>query len=98
TQLYILSLHDALPIYSTRALGNNSDISAAFAGVTTVLEHFFRCNFLHGLPEAFFDLALLWQPEFEICRRDESFPSWSWQGWIGRSEEHTSELQSLRHL
>lgn len=41
---------------------------------------------LHGLPEKFLDLALLWQPPaakgVHLTKRPhEDLPSWSWSGW-----------------
>lgn len=41
---------------------------------------------LHGLPEKFLDLALLWQPPAAkgVCltkRQYDDLPSWSWIGW-----------------
>jgi len=49
----------------------------------------FECpgGFVHDLPEALFDLALLWcpskeMPEDQFARREGSDrPSWSWTGW-----------------
>src|SRR5258705_7308834 len=62
TEIYTLSLHDALPIWSRRV------------GVTT------RSTMQSG-----------WA---------RTSSSMTWQSWTTpmRSEEHTSELQSLRHL
>src|SRR3990172_8497331 len=57
TEIYTLSLHDALPIYN-------------FIGLAAVLEHFAKHNFRRVSTNRF----------------------------IGRSEEHTSELQSRLHL
>lgn len=41
---------------------------------------------LHGLPEEFLDLALLWQPPavkgvYLTKRPQDDLPSWSWTGW-----------------
>lgn len=42
-------------------------------------------GFVHGLPEALFDLALLWCPAERQIRKEVSTkePSWSWTGWKG---------------
>src|SRR5437899_4511763 len=64
TEIYTLSLHDALPISEIRVT----------VGVTEEM--------VAGLHERRFDLALITLPVPED----------------NRSEEHTSELQSLRHL
>jgi hypothetical protein len=72
------------------------DILSSFAGTTTTLLRLFTGGFLCGLPEMFFDVALLWQPETEAIRRYPQgeragngnatrsvLPSWSWAGWHG---------------
>jgi hypothetical protein len=42
-------------------------------------------NFVHGLPEAVLDLALLWCPAEKMLRKPFGCaePSWSWMGWEG---------------
>lgn len=79
--------------YNTRQLSFDEDILAAFAGITTSLSTAFVGGFLHGLPELFLDVALLWQPVGYCSRRKplqeatnpssqtSAFPSWSWVGW-----------------
>ncbi|MCJ1381008.1 hypothetical protein MMC17_004117 [Xylographa soralifera] len=79
--------------YTPRMLSFDSDILAAFAGMSKVLSSMFHSRLLYGLPESLFDCALLWQPSGTIVRRhaprptsDSSgvyFPSWSWTGWKG---------------
>ncbi|KAJ4381611.1 hypothetical protein N0V86_002975 [Didymella sp. IMI 355093] len=41
-------------------------------------------NFIHGLPEAMFDISLLWCPADASTTRDDSEPSWSWTSHNGR--------------
>ncbi|KAF4635232.1 hypothetical protein G7Y89_g2875 [Cudoniella acicularis] len=62
--------------------GISFSISSALAG-----------GFVLGLPIAFFDIALLWQPDDKIFRRvardpkkRNCLPSWSWAGWSGAIE------------
>jgi hypothetical protein len=76
--------------FSTRSLTYEEDSVNAFAGATEIMSATFPGGILHGLPELFFDLALLWQPDELLLRRsfdehvtDHVFPSWSWSGWIG---------------
>lgn len=40
-------------------------------------------GFVHGLPEAVFDLSLLWCPSKRLSRKPVGTmePSWSWRGW-----------------
>lgn len=51
---------------------------------------------LHGLPERFLDLALLWQPPaakgVHLTRKSQNhLPSWSWAGWeVGANAEFFS--------
>lgn len=67
-------------------------ILQACAGLTSALSRNFTGGFVSGLPELFFDVALLWQPNTIGSRRTHSrktdtsqaskvLPSWSWAGW-----------------
>ncbi len=64
--------------------------STAFEGALTTFSTIFDGGFITGLPEMFFDAALLWQPYFPMRRREPVeragraiLPSWSWVGWTG---------------
>ena len=80
-----------LSIYNHRDLSFESDRVSAFAGIETALNLSFPDGFFCGLPEAFFDLALLWQPKSSMSRRrattrqtsNHALPSWSLVGWKG---------------
>jgi hypothetical protein len=76
--------------YNDRHLTFPEDIIAGFSGVLRMLSSVFIGGFVYGLPEMFFDDALLWQPESPVQRRvpssrasSQSLPSWSWAGWRG---------------
>ncbi len=77
--------------FSCRDLSFESDVQAAFAGITSRLAPQFKNGFYYGLAEMFFHAHLLWQPKQRLRRRrrlggDGSgpfFPSWSWMGWCG---------------
>jgi hypothetical protein len=77
--------------YVERKLSYESDILAALAGIISTMSRQFPGGFHHGLPEQFFDIALLWQPKTKLTRRQHPadtsthshFPSWSWAGWVG---------------
>lgn len=77
--------------YSKRKLTYLEDVLPAFTGVMTTLSQTFQGGFIHGLPELFFDAALLWQPESLAYDSTVSkhrpqatgLPSWSWVGWHG---------------
>src|SRR3712207_7383524 len=80
TEIYTLSLHDALPISA-----KNADERLAHRRLT-VLE----------LAERLGNVA-------EACRRGgiDRASFYDWKRWVqleGRSEEHTSELQSRQYL
>lgn len=64
--------------YNYRLLSFQSDALNAFSAVIQVLNRSFPGGFLHGLPEFFFDYALLWLPVFPQKRRNYKCPSWSW--------------------
>ena len=74
--------------YLERHLTYEDDILRAFAGITKVLSGGFPGGFHFGLPELFFDAALLWRPESFLERRNSTtgvaLPSWSWCGWKGK--------------
>jgi hypothetical protein len=72
--------------YNSRQLTFAGDVLAAFKGVTNVLSRTFEGGFLCGLPEMFFDIALLWQPQRQLNRR-AGLPSWSWVGWEGKIDQ-----------
>ena len=67
------------------------DILRAFAGIHELLSSSMLGGFFFGLPQQFFDAALLWVPEKNLTRREDvkseivktALPSWSWAGWKG---------------
>jgi hypothetical protein len=75
--------------YTQRNLTYQADAQAAFLGVLQSLLSDFGSQFIHGLPEAEIDAALLWSPVGFNTRRCDPvtknplFPSWSWLGWVG---------------
>lgn len=80
--------------YSKRTLSFPCDSISAFSGVLTTLRNSFPGGFLFGLPESYFDVALLWQPGVPVRDRYhlakavgkpvEPLPSWSWCRWQGK--------------
>ena len=80
--------------YNNRQLTFPADGLQAIAGLMAVWNRSFHGGFICGLPQMFFDDALLWQPCNLINRRvsKESgsnqmvLPSWSWAGWEGEIE------------
>ncbi|KAF2141140.1 uncharacterized protein K452DRAFT_334664 [Aplosporella prunicola CBS 121167] len=79
---------DLVDAYNYRDLTYPEDAQSAFTGIENVLQRSVPGGFLYGLPEFFFDYALLWQPRFSMERRARengcALPSWSWLGWKGR--------------
>jgi hypothetical protein len=78
---YISALED----FKARDLGRATDAINAFGGILKILSPWFQSEMLYGLPESILDCALLWQPVTPLIPNPEreSFPSWSWAGWIG---------------
>jgi hypothetical protein len=84
---------DIVNEYNKRCLTFPEDAMSAFAGILGTLQPVFRGGFVSGLPHAFFDESLLWQPEWnqplkrreaiQSSRTDACLPSWSWIGWQG---------------
>ncbi|KAF5001067.1 hypothetical protein FGRMN_1261 [Fusarium graminum] len=66
--------------YTRRTLSFESDIMKAFAGVEGSLAETYDCPFIHGLPEKYIPLALMWNPTGDSNIRTEGppIPSWSW--------------------
>jgi len=72
--------------YSGRSLTHEEDTFPAFLGVTNALSESFIGGFVYGMPDLFFDIALLWRPKERIERKvapnqGTILPSWSWMGW-----------------
>jgi hypothetical protein len=76
--------------FNNRNFSYPEDALNAFAGISFVISPALAGGFVSGLPTAFFDIALLWQPHDRIFRRmakvpmkTHCLPSWSWAGWSG---------------
>lgn len=81
--------------FNRRHLKYPQDCLSAMAGIFPMYNKVFTGGFLCGLPEMFFDAALLWHPGGDLTRRfpvetgkrykfaNEILPSWSWVGWQG---------------
>lgn len=82
---------DLFTKFLDRRLTFKGDILRAFSGVLEMLENSAIGNFHYGLPEHFFDAALLWVGDKHLTRRrtehdkpeNPAFPSWSRVGWEG---------------
>lgn len=80
--------------YLERKLTYEADVLRAFSGILRTLGRSMSGGFHFGLPEQFFDAALLWVPTETLTRREDlnngnqrhEFPSWSWAGWKGHTE------------
>jgi hypothetical protein len=77
--------------YSSRELSFLDDKLTAFSGVLGALGSCFATGFHYGLPQDFFDLALLWEGSDDArritvgtdgCLHHPRLPSWSWAGWV----------------
>jgi hypothetical protein len=74
-----------------RSLTYPCDTLDAFSGISNILDQSFPGGILHGLPELFFDVALLWQADYSTRDRAAQFapqamlhvelPTWSWARW-----------------
>ncbi|KAF2120630.1 heterokaryon incompatibility protein-domain-containing protein [Lophiotrema nucula] len=72
--------------FSMRSVTYEHDLASAFAGATEIMSCTFPGGIFQGLPELFFDIALLWQLKGPLHRRSPETPSWSWTGWKGPVE------------
>ena len=68
-------------MFNQRDLTFEGDVIDAFAGVEAVGRPSFPFGFHLGMPQLFFDIALLWQPERKLMKRGNDpacyLPSWS---------------------
>ncbi|KAN0092491.1 HET domain containing protein [Hyaloscypha variabilis] len=84
--------------FAKRELTFPSDCIAAFSGILIYLEPHFPGGFLFGMPELWFDIALLWEPGDRFLedrfQQDEiaCIPSWSWARWKGNINFHAWEM------
>jgi hypothetical protein len=90
----ITNYEELVQMYTRRDLSYPEDILDAFSGVAIQQTTMYkpgapRENFVYGIPEDFFHIALFWEPQEVLQRRrcstakGQYFPSWSWIGWIG---------------
>jgi len=94
---------DLVQQYCQRQLSYDDDALAAFAGVLNLCGRSFPGRFHFGLPELFFDIALLWQPRCIIRQRypfgdryaSKRLPSWSWVRWSGQLDMSLCNLDYL---
>jgi hypothetical protein len=84
----------AINSFNRRQLTYPEDAVSAFTGLLNVFSQTFTGGFLFGMPEAFFDIALLWEPTPDMKIRtprrlpnelfaDLQVPTWSWAAWTG---------------
>ena len=81
-------------LYLERKLTYEEDILRAFSGILESLSSSMLGGFFFGLPQQFFDAALLWVPKESLKPREDmksrivktALPSWSWAGWKGARE------------
>jgi Heterokaryon incompatibility protein (HET) len=60
--------------YSSREMSDPRDIILAFEGILSQFRHVMRTKFWYGLPEIYFDEALLWLEAGPHVRREDSIP------------------------
>src|SRR2546429_9816364 len=96
TEIYTLSLHDALPIFVTMRIGSPLECRYANATRLGVEEWRTKRDMLRPMKEMIC-LPFVLHGFFEISDRLPS-PESEFAFEAKRSEEHTSELQSRLHL
>jgi hypothetical protein len=96
----------AVQVYSSRVFSFESDALNAFRGMQSTMREEIRGRFVNGLPETYFDHALLWvlsgplrrryQPpkEGESAHPEALFPSWTWVVWAGEVSYMLTRLSS----
>ncbi|KAI1122780.1 HET-domain-containing protein [Nemania abortiva] len=92
------SLRRIVARFNERVLTVPTDVLSSFSGIQSMLEQqLFPDGLLYGLPEFFFDIALVWDqlgtratnrrrsPRHDFSGNPllDDLPSWSWMGWQG---------------
>ncbi|KAF7535592.1 hypothetical protein G7054_g5208 [Neopestalotiopsis clavispora] len=79
--------------YTSRNMSYPTDRLNGVGGILSVLNRNGQMDYLHGLPQALLEAAILWRPQRDLHRvpiDSETgralWPSWSWAGWIGGVE------------
>src|SRR5205814_10482264 len=90
TDIYPLSLHDALPISLVESFRTGN--FAKFVRLSGLCDRFAEATFIP--PMEGYVRRMLWALAADGVIPDDACDD----PWGPRSEEHTSELQSLRHL
>jgi hypothetical protein len=102
---YFWEYTDVVEEYSKRNSTLDSDMLAAFSGLSRSFAWAGKTDLLWGLPENRIDAALLWQKNFfsdrnphHLRRRPTSvrFPSWTWAGWKGAVRYEPGVFDSSR--
>ncbi|KAJ4137181.1 hypothetical protein NW768_002762 [Fusarium equiseti] len=77
--------------YNKKQFTYPEDCLHGFAGVSLLFSTQLSGGFVSGLPTAFFDVVLSWEPSGYLTRRvakdltrANELPSWSWAGWSGQ--------------
>lgn len=81
--LYTFSIAD----FTGRHLTYHSDALNAFSGIGKVMALKMKAFLIEGLPNTWFDQAILWR-SCKAAQRRSMFPSWSWAGWTGGAGYH----------
>ncbi|KAK2028306.1 hypothetical protein LX32DRAFT_663999 [Colletotrichum zoysiae] len=81
---------ECVELFSGRLLTYQADRLPAFEGMSAILCPPLRASLFYGLPDSYFDFALLWEKKVSGPRVEERsvrdpYPSWSWCGWHGTS-------------
>ncbi|TQN74452.1 hypothetical protein CSHISOI_01061 [Colletotrichum shisoi] len=71
------------------SLTYEADRLRAFEGISAMLCAPLRASFFYGLPDSYFDFALLWEKKTPGRRLEDlvedGIPSWSWDAWLDAS-------------
>ncbi|KAK0642888.1 hypothetical protein B0T16DRAFT_447003 [Cercophora newfieldiana] len=76
--------------YTSRQLPSEDHALKAFSGISNFLRSSMKTRFFSGLPNSYFDAAILWTPStgesyLRYHQGQPVAPSWSWAGWTGQA-------------
>ncbi|KAI3550333.1 hypothetical protein CSPX01_01931 [Colletotrichum filicis] len=91
---------ECVELFSGRLMTLQSDRLPAFEGMAAILSPPLRANLFYGMPDSYFDFALLWEKKIYGLRLEDlggrsRYPSWSWSGWHGASTWRLSMVSGI---
>ncbi|EXF73712.1 hypothetical protein CFIO01_02482 [Colletotrichum fioriniae PJ7] len=91
---------ECVELFSGRLMTYQGDRLPAFEGMAAILSPPLHATLFYGMPDSYFDFALLWEKKISGLRLEDlggrsRYPSWSWSGWHGASTWRLSMVSGI---